>query len=231
VALEPDAAVDAHELLGPLGVKLWPNTLVSDQAYARRSNQVSDRANIATGTFSSHPSVTMLGRLGGRAPLIFVGAGHLEELKDRPKGVSSDVTVRSHASTWSDLNANFTFDPPAEARKQWEIAMAVTKKGSDKEKKDEGRAIVVADSDFISDGVIDLYGNPAFVADGMKWLVGDEAITGEINNENDVPIVHTKKQDSVWFYGSAFFAPALVLGIGALATRRRGRASRKEKQS
>jgi hypothetical protein len=107
--------------------------------------------------------------------------------------------------------------------------MAITKKG--KEKKDEGRAIVVADSDFISDGMFDLYGNPAFVVDGMKWLVGDEAITGEINNENDVPIVHTKKQDSVWFYGSAFLAPALVLGAGALATRRRGRAMRKEKQS
>ena len=174
----------------------------------------------------------MLGRLGGRAPLIFVGAGHLEELKDKPKGVSTDVTVRSHATTWPDLNGNFTFDPPAEQRKTWEIALAVTKKGSDKDKKDEGRAIVVGDSDFVSDGVIGAYGNPLFVLDGAKWLVGDESITGEVTNENDVPIVHTKKQDQVWFYGSSFFAPALVLCIGFFVVgRKRGRAVRKEKQS
>ena len=71
-----------------------------------------------------------------------------------------------------------------------------------------------------------------FALDGAKWLVGDEGITGEVTNENDVPIVHTKKQDQVWFYGSSFLAPALVLGIGFLvAGRRRGRAVRKEKQS
>ena len=53
-----------------------------------------------------------------------------------------------------------------------------------------------------------------------------------LNTVNEVvPIVHTKKQDQVWFYGSVFLAPALVLGLGALVNgRRRGRV-RKEKQS
>jgi hypothetical protein len=140
--------------------------------------------------------------------------------------------VRAHPQTWNDLNANFAFDPPAETRKAWELAMVVTRKGKDKDKKDEGRIILVGDSDFVSDGVIGAYGNPLFVLDGSKWLVGDESITGEVTNENDVPIVHTKKQDQVWFYGSSFLAPALVLGIGFLVTgRRRGRAVRKERQS
>ena len=40
------------------------------------------------------------------------------------------------------------------ARKAWELAMAVTHKGKDKDKKDEGRMLLVADSDFLSDGVI-----------------------------------------------------------------------------
>ena len=75
--------------------------------------------------------------------------------------------------------------------------------GKDKDKKDEGRVLLVGDSDFVSDGVIGAYGNPLFVLDGAKWLVGDEGITGEVSNENDVPIVHTKKQDQVWFYGSS----------------------------
>jgi hypothetical protein len=232
VALEPDPAVDAHELLGPLGLKLVPITLCSDLAFARRTNQLSDRANIFTNTFSSHPSVTTLGRLGGRAPLVFVGAGHVEEVKDKPKDVSIDFTVRAHASTWADENGNFTFDPPKEQRKQWEMTAAVTKKGKDKDKKDEGRAVVIADSDIVSDGPIDAYGNPALAIDGMKWLVGDEAIAGEPTNENDIPIVHTKKQDQVWFYGSSFLMPALALAIGWLATRQRSRSKpKKEKQS
>ncbi|HWE28331.1 MAG TPA: DUF4350 domain-containing protein, partial [Polyangia bacterium] len=235
IALEPDAGVDEKELLAHLGEKFDPVVMATDQAFARRTNQISDRANIMTATFSSHPSVTTLGRLGSRAPLVFVGAGHFEDLKVKPAGVSSDTTVKSHASTWADLNGNFAFDPPAEQRKQWPLALAVVKKGKDKDKKDEGRAILVADSDILSDGVIDAAGNPAFALDGMKWLIGEEGITGEISNENDVPIVHTKKQDQVWFYGSSFFMPALVLALGYFVTRRRGgkqlKQSTKEKQS
>jgi hypothetical protein len=236
IALDPEAGLDYADLLGPLGVKFVPTVLNNDVAIARKSNQLSDRQNIVTATFSSHPSVTTLGRFGGRAPLILVGAGHFEEEKDKakkPKDVSHDVTVRAHPSTWNDLNSNFQFDAPAEQRKTYELAMAVTKKGKDqKDKKDEGRAILLADSDMLSDGVIGAYGNPAFVMDGAKWLVGDEGITGEVSNENDVPIVHTKKQDQIWFYGSSFLAPALVIAIGAFVNgRRRGRAVRKEKQS
>ncbi len=232
IALEPDAGVDEKELLAHLGIKYVPVVMVTDQAFARRTNQISDRANIMTATYSSHPSVTTLGRLGSRAPLVLVGAGHYEELKDKPAHVSSDATVKSHASTWADLNGNFAFDPPAEQRKQWPLALAVTKKGTDKDKKDEGRAIAVADSDLLSDGVIDVAGNPAFALDGMKWLIGEEGITGEVSSENDVPIVHTKKQDQVWFYGSSFFMPALVLALGYFVTRRRGgKQLKKEKQS
>jgi hypothetical protein len=231
VALDPESG-DEHELLGPLGVKYVPTTLCGDVNIARKTNQITDRQNIVAMTFSSHPSVTTLGRYGGRAPLILIGAGHFEEQKDKPKDHVVDVTVHAQPTTWSDLNGNFQFDPPVEQRKAYELAMAITKKGKDKDKKDEGRVVLAGDSDFVSDGVINLYGNPAFVLDGVKWLVGDEGITGEVSNENDVPIVHTKKQDQVWFYGSSFFAPALVLGIGFFVNgRRRGRAVRKEKQS
>jgi len=236
IALDPESG-DAHELLGTLGVKYVTTVLCNDLAIARKTNQITDRQNIVTATFSSHPSVTTLGRYGGRAPLIMIGAGHFEEQKDKPKDRIIDVTVRSHPATWNDLNGNFQFDAPAEQRKTYELAMAITRKGKAagkdaKDKSDEGRIILVGDSDFVSDGVIGAYGNPLFVLDGAKWLVGDEGITGEVTNENDVPIVHTKKQDQVWFYGSSFLAPALVLGIGFLVNgRRRGRAVRKERQS
>jgi hypothetical protein len=235
VALDPESG-DMHELLAPLSVKYVPTVLANDVALARKTNQQSDRQNIVTATFSSHPSVTTLGRYGGRAPLIMIGAGHFEEIKDKDhpkdKDLIIDTTVRAHAATWNDLNGNFTFDAPAETRKTWELAMAVTKKGKDKDKKDEGRMLLAADSDFMADGVIGAYGNPLFLMDGAKWLVGDEGITGEVSNENDIPIVHTKKQDQVWFYGSSFLGPLIVLGIGFFVVGRKGgRAVRKEKQS
>lgn len=233
VALDPEAGLTEDELLKPMGVKYVPVMLANDVAYGRRSNQLNDRANIATGTYSSHPSVTTLGRFGLRAPMVLLGAGYFEELKDKPPGYAIDATVRAHISTWNDLNGNFQFDAPAESRKQWELAIAVAEKkknGKPVETKDEGRAILLADSNLVCDGWVRAQGNPYFVIDGMKWLIGDEAITGEISDENDVPIIHSRKQDQTWFYGSSFFAPALILGVGFFVNRRRGRGQRQNKK-
>jgi hypothetical protein len=225
VALDPEEHQDEKELLAPLGLSFVPTILANDQIFYPRAHQPSDRANILTNMFSSHPSVTALGRYGGRAALLFVGAGHLEETKDKPKEVSIDLTVRSLPSTWDDQNGNFTFDTPPEQRKSWTLVAAATLKKKEAKglpnAKDEGRALVLADSDMISDAWVGAGGNPLLVLDGMKWLSGEEAITGEVSNESDIPIVHTRKQDVVWFYGSVFLAPALVILFGFLVTRRR----------
>lgn len=235
IALDPEAGLDFKELLQPLGIQFFPVMLANDEVYARKTFQLSDRGNIATGTYSSHPSVTSLSHLGMRAPMILVGAGHLEDAKERPKDVSIDHTVRSLPSTWADLNRNFQFDAPAESRRSWNLAVAVTKRKSEaikpgdkpgKPPGDEGRVIVLADSDAVADGVVGNPGNAYFVVDGVKWLLGDEAIAGEISSEIDVPIAHTRKQDTAWFYSSIFLAPALVLGAGWAATRRRRKSGR-----
>ena len=62
-----------------------------------------------------------------------------------------------------------------------------------------------------------------FALDGIKWLLGDESLAGEIATEVDVSVEHTRKQDVLWFYSTVFAAPAIVLGIGLLVTRRRRR--------
>lgn len=192
VALDPEAGLDLKDLLGPLGVSFHPVMLANDQIYARKTNQASDKWNIATGSFSSHPSVTSLSHLGMRAPLILVGSGYLEAEKDKAKEISVDFTVHAQVATWNDLDNNFAFDPPKETRKAWELAAAITKKAPDKDKRD-GRVLVLSDSDAISDGVVGNPGNAYFVIDGVKWLLGDEAITGEISSEVDVAIAHTKR--------------------------------------
>ncbi|HEX2572617.1 MAG TPA: Gldg family protein [Polyangia bacterium] len=237
VALDPDGQ-DLHEMLGPLGLKFVSTPLANDQVFARKSFQTSDRANLVTGSFSSHPSVTALSQLGFRAPLILVGAGHLEDVGKRPEGMFQNPIVYSHPATFEDANNNFNFDAPGEQRRAWTLGttlsrpsdrshgVAPDKAGEGKGKADEGkqeeeRIVILADSDIFVDGVVGNPGNVYLVNDVVKWLLGDEAISGEINSEVDVPVAHTRKDDVMWFYGSILLAPAFVLGLGYMATRRR----------
>lgn len=224
IALDPEAGSDFKELLDPLGVRFVPTTLANDQIYVRQTAQPSDRANIATGSFSSHPSVTALSHLGMQAPFIALGAGAFEALEGRAKEITVDFTAHAHAATWSDTNGDFTFDAATEKRKAWELAAAVTKQRGDGKPAESGRAILLADSDGLTDGVVGNRGNSFFVIDGMKWLLGDEAIAGEIASEVETPIAHTRKQDAVWFYLTIFVGPLGALGLGVAVRRRRPRA-------
>jgi ABC-type uncharacterized transport system len=221
IALDPEARLEFKILLANLGIKFVPTVLANDAAFIRRTGQLSDRTFIGTVSFSSHPSVTSLSQLGGRAFFALLEAGYLEELKDRPTGLTVDFTIHAHPATWNDLNGNYQLDG-AEKRKSWELAAAIqkTRPGSNKPS-ENGRVIIVADSDALSDLLFENPGNMYFALDGLKWLIGEEAIVGQVSSEADVPIEHTRKKDVIWFYSTIFLAPALVLAIGFVATRRR----------
>ncbi len=221
IALDPETRLEFKILLANLGVKFVPTVLANDVAFIRRTGQLSDRSFIGTVSFSSHPSVTSLSQLGGRAFFAALEAGYLEELKDRPAGLTVDFTIHAHPATWNDLNGNYQLDGP-EKRKSWEVAAAIqkTRPGSNKPS-ENGRVIIVADSDALSDLLFENPGNMYFALDGLKWLIGEEAIVGQVSSEADVPIEHTRKKDVLWFYSTIFLAPALVLAIGFAATRRR----------
>jgi len=230
IALDPENG-DMADLMKVFSLAYSPVTLANDQFYGRITNKESDRANLATGSYSSHPSVSTLGRLGQRAPMVLLGAGSLSEVKPAAgvaKTVTVDFPVRAHPATWNDLNGNFAFDAPAETRKGWELGASVIKKTNAQKPETDGRALVLGDSDAMSDGIIAAQaGNAYYVLDGMKWLLGDEAIAGEVSSEVDVPIVHTKKQDAAWFYSTILIGPMLVIGLGWLANRRRAKPASK----
>ena len=121
-----------QELLGPLGLKYIPTVLANDVGVrAQDATSSATGSNIVTASFSSHPSVTTLGRYGGRAPLILIGAGALRGRQgDKPKDERHSTRRCTRTPpTWNDLNGNFTFDAPAETRKAWELAMAVREEG------------------------------------------------------------------------------------------------------
>jgi hypothetical protein len=229
VALDPDGGVTLDELLSPLSLKYNPVTLANDKLYLQRTYQHADRINLGTGNYSSHASVSTIGRFGMRAPLILFGAGYLTKNEKGAVGiVNVDFTVHADPQTWPDANGNFEHDAATEVRAGYELAAAVNKRNASAlAPEDEARAVVLADSDAVSDALLGRsLGNTYFVRDAVRWLGGEESITGTITNEEDVPVAHTRRQDEGWFYGSTLAAPALVLATGVLVTRRR-RSARK----
>jgi hypothetical protein len=210
IALDPENKVDMHEVLEPLSLSYKAEMLANDQVFARRTHQDSDRANLVTATFTSHPSVTTLQRLGARAPLILPGAGWINTKRERSAATPVDSPIKAHYATFVDKNGNFQPDP-GEDRRAWELAATAVKK--------DARVFVLADSDCLDDEAIRAGANELLALDVAHWLVGDEAFAGVASTEADVPITHTRKQDVVWFYSTIFLAPALVIGVGVAVTR------------
>jgi hypothetical protein len=232
IALDPDADVTLAELLGPLGLKFTPVTLAHDTLYARSGYNDADRINLVSASFSSHVSVSTIGRLRGRAPVVMPGAGYLDkDDKDAIGIVNVDFTVHADHGTFADKNRDFQNQPDDEPRKAYELAAAVNRRNASALlPEEEARAVVVADSDAFTDGLVSMFpGNAYLFLDALRWLGGEERFTGTISSEEDIPISHTRKQDIVWFYSTIFAAPALVLGLGFVMTRRgrRGRPARK----
>jgi len=223
IALDPENKVDMHEVLEPLSLEFKAEMLANEQVYARRIEQkLSDRVNLITSTYSSHPSVSTLARFGQRAPIVLPGAGWINTKRDRSATVPVDAAIKAQYATFVDKNGNYTMDP-GEDKRQWELAAAATKK--------DARIFVIADSDWASDETIKVAANGGLALDVIHWLSGDEAFSGQVSTEADVKIVHSRKQDVGWFYSTIFLAPALVIGAGVAVTRKSRRKKRQSKSA
>ena len=85
------------------------------------------------------------------------------------------------------------------------------------------RVMAVGDATMLGDAVIRNPGNVLFFVDSLKWAAGEAEFAGEVASEQDIKIRHTRKEDVVWFNGTVFAMPLLVIGAGFFATRRKKR--------
>ena len=132
-------------------------------------------------------------------------------------------------NTFADTNRNFQLDA-GEKSQVFELAAAAQKMlepGKDGKTKRELRLVAVGSADAMSDGLVPWLPNRVLILDSVKWLMQEEAILGEPVQDHDVPIVHTKGQEKLWFWLTTLLMPSFVLGVGLLYTRavRRRRAS------
>lgn len=228
LALDPDPKADLGPLAEIVGLSWSPTRLAHEKTMVARRHNKSDRSILVTNRFSSHASVSTLSRNSARAPIIFPGVSSLDKGQGDYK---IDFAVKSLADTFQDNNGNFDFDQ-GEKRAAWNLAAAVSKsvpappgyKGKDPP---ETRAFVIADADAISDIAFGHEPNIFFLADIVRWLGGEESFAGAITNTEDVRIEHTKQKDSIWFYATILGAPATVLGVGLVLSRKKPRRARK----
>ncbi len=216
VALDPGVKADMSDLLKPVGLAYTGDSvLVGDTNIWVATRRPTDRYNIFTNKVSTHPSVTTLSRNSRTRALLTPLAAPLTQLENPPFKI--EITVRSLEEVWVDETRNLRFDAASENRKGWPIAAAIS--GGEE---DAFRMIVMGDATWSSDLVLPLsIGNQEYLRDAVAWLVDEPAQSGTINNEEDVKIRHTKKDEAWMFYGSTILIPALLLGFGMLRVRSR----------
>ena len=237
IAMDPQGEFELGALEGKLGVALDRHLIAEDKVYVPRHGDATDRNNVITNGFSSHPSTTNLSRLAANQGILLETAG---ALVDRPfaagEAPKRTYVLRTMGSSWLDLDGDNVFDDGVEKRDRWNIGAALegakTKKADGTEA--EGyRALVFSDQDLFADGdslarsgLPEPNGGP-LVVDAVRWLGGEEIYSGQINNEKEKEIKQTAREQAGWFVATTVGAPLLVLVVGLLISsgpaRRRGR--------
>jgi gliding motility-associatede transport system auxiliary component len=235
-AASPAPKVSEHgldDLAKVVGLSYSPVLLANDTQHVRRRANNSDRTLLISNRFSSHASVSTLSRNSTRAALIFARTGSLTAAPGTDYKV--DMAVRAMAGTFADANQNYELDKD-EKKDTYNLVAAVSKPlpapaatvppADPKAKKEseqpkEMRAFVIADADSMSDLLMSNFGpNRLLLMDAIRWLGGEDSFAGEVNDEEDVRIEHSKQKDLVWFYSTIVGVPALVLGLGLTFSRR-----------
>lgn len=225
VALEPDREFRFEEFRDRLGIDYDPAMTLDDEKHFSSVDRgsIADRRLIGTNRFSTHPSVSRAGRrAAGNMDMMLIGPGKLSATED-VEGLRTTMIINTYPTNYQDRNGNFEFDEDIEEKGVHAVAAAVERAAG--EAPGAGmRALVYADAELFSDDVLPFQRiQGAIVEDGIRWLGREEEFSGDVISEADVPIVHTRAENVIWFYSIIWGAPLLVLGAGISVLYRRRR--------
>ncbi len=223
--IDPDVEHGLDPVLRFAGLRLREGVLASETHFLRRSFSAADRVNVYTNRYGAHPVVTTVSRHASRLASIFVRGGALERIEKGAKKKASIVfPIRTEPNGfWLDRDGDLRqgAEEPSEG---FHLAAAVTVPAA--EGGEEGRLVVIADGDFVTDRVFRNPGNALVLADVVQWMLGEEQIVGEAASEEDVRIEHSREEDQLWFWLTSVGVPLPLLGMAWLAARRRRRRRR-----
>ena len=218
ICADPEHAEKAQPVLEIVGVAMQSSPLANDRYYVRQRSNESDHFFLFSNSYFYHASISTLNRFSDQLAMIFPEVGHLEKT-EKAGGPSISFMIRSLPDTWIDLDRNARLDEEGEIRGIYNLAAAIEGRASADDQHADWRAVAFADADWLADGYLLNSGNAQAFADVVSWLQGEEA--ARVDVEEDVPIVHTREKDVIWFYGTTFAPPLLVLGAGLWGVRRR----------
>ena len=230
MALETGSQFTLDGLRDHFPFDFQPAMTLHDQFHLRSQRpSPADRRLIVTNRFTTHPSVRTAGRQSGLG-MHFVGAGSFA-WRDSIPGIVTEAVIESALDSYADLNGNFTFDEDSEERGSYVLGVAVEREGTagmggtGSDAAGAGmRALLLADAEIFLDQMQVIWPlNGDVIEDAVRWLDQEEAFIGGIVSEEDVPVLHTRAENVVWFYAIIFGAPAalLALGLGLLYARSR----------
>ena len=211
-----DEEAPIASLFARLGAEPGRGMLATRRSILPRAHNRTDRLNLVTDQFSSHPSTANLAKQS--AFLLMPTTGYLTILEEADSEVTQAVQSRSGA--WIDKNDNLRFDPDAGEVKRDRPLVVAARRGTTGPNR-PWRAIVAADATMFADFALGNRTNQQFAYDSINWLIGTEAMTGTVQREKDVRIRHTKEGQTVWFYGTVLGVPLLLFAAGALVVWRR----------
>jgi hypothetical protein len=217
--LEPGS--DALEgILTPMGLAKGEGPLANDKYRMRLASP----HFLLTDRYGTHVVVKTVSQAGNRGIMVLNESVALVE-DPASKDAGRTVLIRTYENTWADADRNAKKDA-GEDEQSFQVAFAV--EGPEKDGEEGYRAVVFGNVAMFSDAALTkgLNAGPVMLRDTLRWLGHDDEIVGDVANEEDVKIQHTKDGQGLWFLGVLFGMPVLVLLVGAgLGTLRRMRRS------
>lgn len=214
-------------ILGKLGLQAGRVPLANLKYHLSAGRGKADNVLLVTTRFGSHEAVKTL---SSKNTEMYVGFSTVSKITEVPGGLGkASVILRAPDGTWEDADGDRE-QGAAEKSESYNIGYAVSGPAPDAPKDPkatkppEFRALVIGDVSLLSDMIVmNSAGNQQFALDGLRWLIGDEEIAGNVENEEDFKITHTKESDKAWFYATIFGVPLVILVLGIIVNSSRNR--------
>jgi ABC-type uncharacterized transport system involved in gliding motility auxiliary subunit len=153
-------------------------------------------------------------------------------VKDKPPaGVTAQVLARTSGQSWvtdeKEVKSGQVKRAEPEKRKAQSIAAVATvdaKDAPDDRKGAKARVVVIGDSDFATNGFVNLSGNRDFLLNTLSWLAEEENLIAIRPKEaRNMPVFLTAAQGQVLFWLPVVVLPLTMIVAGVTAiVRRRG---------
>jgi ABC-type uncharacterized transport system involved in gliding motility auxiliary subunit len=155
-------------------------------------------------------------------------------VKDKPPdGVTAQVLARTSRESWAEANpeqirTGQVRPDPGEVRGPLPLVAVATVDAKDAPAERKGakaRIVLVGDSDFASNGFVNLAGNRDFFLNTVSWLAEEENLIAVRPKESrGAPVFQTAAQGQIMYLVPVVLLPLTVIVAGVVAVaRRRGR--------